>query len=576
MAHEIDTDLLIIGGGGAGAKAAIEAQSRGLKVVMLVKGYLGRSGCSIFAGNLNWFGPPKDPDAPAQPDEERQRRTMTFLAKYTHYLGDQEYMKDAARFTFDHFYPWLEARGLYLLRHDDGSIVVDLPRGTQAWATKMGMSGQIIMDMMRKEILRCGITVLQEVAATSLLTAGSEVVGATALDYRNGEQVVVRAKATILATGHSNYLSLRSTGTREGTAAGWIMAFRAGCTLQNLEMQWFHASDLARPRSWMRLHLYPNPTPGTAQQTRLHNRDGEFFFDGRFLPDNPVPYIMQLKYLAKQVQQGKAAFGGDYFTSYRHFEPEVLSRYIYQTQFLEKLGLDPTRDLIENAISWHMNVGGVRVDGRTMESELPGLFVAGSVSALVTGGLPNVMYDGFIAAQRAADYVNGRPLPRLDQDRLDRDFRRVRSYFRTEPGDGLLPAQVIKRVRSVMWAHMNYVKRESTMQEGLEKLGRIRADVLPRMRLQSLTRRFNYDWMEAVDAEDMLDACELLIRFSLYRKESRGAFYRADYPHTDNAQWLRHVVGRRLNGDLILEDLPVDLPYARPAEGKADFFEVDY
>jgi succinate dehydrogenase flavoprotein subunit len=576
MAREIDADLLIIGGGGAGAKAAIEAHGRRLKVVMLVKGYLGRSGCSIFAGNLNWFGPPRDPDVPEQPDEERQRRTMTFLAKYTHYLGDQEYMKNAARFTFDHFYPWLEARGLYLLRHDDGSIVVDLPKGTQAWATKMGMSGQIIMDMMRKEILRRDITVLQEVAATSLLTAGGEIVGATALDYRNGEQIVVRAKATILATGHSNYLSLRSTGTREGTAAGWVMAYRAGCALQNIEMQWFHASDVARPRSWMRLHLYPNPAPGTAQQTRLHNRDGEFFFDGKSLPDNPVPYIMQLKHLAKQVQEGKAAFGGGYFTSYRHFEPEVLSRYIYQTQFLEKLGLDPTRDLIENAISWHMNVGGIQVDGRTMESGLPGLFVAGSVGALVTGGLPNVMYDGFIAAQRAAEYVAGRAMPRLDEDRMNRDLGRVEGYFRTAPRDGVLPAQVIKQVRSVMWTHMNYVKRESTMRAGLEELGRIRAEVLPRMRLESHTRRFNYDWMEAVDAEDMLDACELLVRFSLYRQESRGAFYRADYPYTDNSRWLRHVVGRRLNGDLNIDELPVDLPYARPAEDKADFFEVDY
>ncbi len=576
MTRQIDTDLLIIGGGAAGAKAAVEAHERGLSVAMLVKGFLGRSGCSIFAGNLNWFGPPKDESAPVQSDEERQRRTMEFLAKYTHYLGDQEYMKKAARFTFDHFYPWLEARGVYILRHDDGSIVVDLPRGTQAWVAKMGMSGQIIMDMMRKEILRRGITVLEETAATSLLTAGGEVVGATALDYRRGEQVVVRAKATILATGHSNYLSLRSTGTREGTGAGWMLAARVGCALQNIEMQWFHASDVAWPRSWMRLHLYPNPAPGTAQRTHLHNQAGEFFFDGNFFPENPVPYIMQLKYLVKQVRQGKARVDGGFFTSYRHFEPEVLRKYIYQTQFIEKLGLDPTKDLIENGVTWHMNVGGIRVNGQTMESGIPGLYVAGSVSALVTGGLPNVMYDGYVAAQRAAEFVRGRPLPTLDQALVDRDLARVQRHFRTEPGDGYLPAQVIKRIRTVMWEHMNYIKNEATMRRGLETLEGVRAGVLPRMRLESLTRRFNYDWMEAVDAEDMLDACELAIRFSLHRKESRGAFFREDYPLTDNERWLRHVVGRLENGGVKIEERPVDLPYARPVEGKADFFEVDY
>src|SRR3990172_10471230 len=97
----------------------------------------------------------------------------------------------------------------------------------------------------------------------------------------------------------------------------------------------------------------------------------------------------------------------------------------------------------------------------------------------------------------------------------------------------------MKRMRSVMWEHMNYIKSEALMREGLDELQRIRAELLPQMRLESLTRRFNYDWMEAVDAEDMLDACELVIRFSLYRQESRGAFFRADYPLTDNLRWLR-------------------------------------
>jgi succinate dehydrogenase / fumarate reductase flavoprotein subunit len=576
MVRQIDADVVIIGGGGAGAKAAIEAHDLGLRVVMLVKGFLGRSGCSIFAGNLNWFGPPASGDPRPHDDEARQRQTIEFLAKYTHYLGDQDYLRRAARFTFDHFYPWLEERGAYILRNDDGSVVVDIPHGTQAWVTKLGMSGQIIMDMLRKEIFRRGITVLEETAATSLLTAGGEVVGAAGLDYRRGEQVVVRAKATILATGHSNYLSLRSTGTREGTGAGWVMAYRIGCALQNIEMQWYHVSDLAWPRSWMRLHLYPNPLPRTAHRTRLYNRDGEMFFDGNLFPTNPVPYIMQLKYLVRQVLAGKARLDGGYYTSYRHVEPEVVHDYIYQTQFVEKLGLDPLRDLIENGVTWHMNVGGIRVNGRTMEAGVPGLYVAGSVSALVTGGLPNVMYDGFTAARQVAEATRDRPLPALDPEAVARDLARVQGYLRPRPEGGYLPAQVLKQIRTVMWEHMNYIKRESTMREGLEKLARIRAEVLPRMGLGSLSRRFNYDWIEAVDAEDMLDACDLLVRFSLYRKESRGGFFREDFPFTDNVRWLRHVVGRREDGGVRIEEMPVDLPHARPAEGRVDFFAADY
>ena len=159
MHKELVTDVLIIGGGGAGARAAVDAHDAGLNVTMMVKGLLGRSGCSIFAGNLAYFASDNFKSTPA---EERLKRSMTFLAKYTHYLGHQEYMRKASEFMYEEFFPWLEERGLYMLRKDDGSIVVDIPRGTQAWATKMGMSGQVIMDLMRKEVFNRRVPVLEE------------------------------------------------------------------------------------------------------------------------------------------------------------------------------------------------------------------------------------------------------------------------------------------------------------------------------------------------------------------------------------------------------------------------------
>ena len=102
-------------------------------------------------------------------------------------------------------------------------------------------------------------------------------------------------------------------------------------------------------------------------------------------------------------------------------------------------------------------------------------------------------------------------------------------------------------------------------------------EILPKMRLKSDSLRFNYDWVDALDVHDMLTALMLETQFCLFRKESRGAFYREDYPMTDNLNWLKHVVGYKgANGELILETLPVDLSYAQPEEGVADFFEVDY
>ena len=580
----LETDVLVIGGGVAGARAAYDASRAGLSVTMVIKGLLGKSGCSIFAGNLNYFAPPKDegggppPKATAEEEALRVRRTMAFLAKYTHYLGDQEYMRTASGWSQREFFDWIESRGIYILRDDEGEIITDLPRRTQAWAVQMGMSGSVVMDMLRKMIFDTDVRVLEQTTATRLLTRDGRVVGATALDYASGRLFAIRAKAVVLATGHSNYMSLRATGTRDGSASGWVLAYEAGAKLQNIEMQWHHASDVAYPASWMRLHLYPNPLPGTEHRSQLFNSNGEMFFDSKWVPENPVPYIMQLKHLAKEVDAGRARLDGGYFTNYRHVERNSLDNYIYQTQFAKKIGIDFSEEMYENAVTWHMNVGGVRVNGSTMETDVPGLLAAGSVAALVTGGLPNSMFEGLTAAETAKRRAESMPRPHeLDATQVGAEERRVLGLLRTEHRRGLLPGQVKKRIRRAMWEHMNYIKTEASMLAARDELDRIEAEDLPRMRMNTDTRNFNYDWVDALDAVDMLKALQIQNRFSLHRKESRGCFYRRDHPVTDNRNWLKHLVGRRdASGALALELLPVDLPYAVPEEEVASFFDVDY
>jgi len=581
MAERLTTDVLVLGGGVAGQVAALEAHKHGLNTLMVVKSLLGKSGCSIFAGNLNYFAPKEaEGDAKEPTPEQREesvRRAMKFSCKYTHYLGDQNYLRKAMEFGQKEFWPWIESKGLYVLRDESGAIVSDIPFKTSAWAPKMGMSGTVIADMLRKDVLVARIPVLQQTAATRLLVNDGECVGAVALDAVHGKIYVIRAKVVILATGHSNYSSLRATGTREGAANGWIMAYEAGARLQNIEMQWYHASDVAYPATWMRLHLYPNPLAGTRHRSQLFNRDGELFYDSNWMGDNPVPYIMQLKALAKQVMAGKASFSGGYYTNYTHIEPEVLKKYIYQTQFYEKIGMDPTRDMWENAITWHMNVGGVRVDGETMESDVPGLLIAGSVGALVTGGIPNVTMDGRIAGRTAAERAKSIDKPKpLPEAQAQAEEERLLGILTAAPQNGLIPGQVKRKLRKIVWEHFNYIKSEKSMQRALEELDRFSAEVLPRMRVGSDTRRFNYDWIEAIDVFDILRAVTFELKFSLYRKESRGAFFREDYPQTDNVNWLKHIVGSKSNGELKLETMPVDTPYATPDEDIADFFAVDY
>src|SRR3974390_1120512 len=272
MSKTINTDVVVIGGGAAGAHAALKVHSEGLNVLLIVKGFLGRSGCSIFAGNLQLVNTKVSP--------EEEEKWLEVRAKHMgHYLLDQDYVKRANRFTETEFYPEMEEKGLDIRRTDDGEFVTSKGRARNVWAPHQGFSGTFIMEILRKEILSKRIPLLQETMVTSLLMKDGQVVGVTALDIVKGEFIVVQAKAVIVAPGPSNVLATGSTATREQCANGFAMAYRAGAQMQDVEVQWWHASDIAYPKSWMRLHIYPNPMPATVETVRLYNSDREMFFE---------------------------------------------------------------------------------------------------------------------------------------------------------------------------------------------------------------------------------------------------------------------------------------------------------
>lgn len=564
----IETDVVVIGGGSAGAHAALKAHAEGMRVLLVVKGFLGRSGASIFAGNLQLVS--------IDGQEDLEKFVRIRMRYGSSYLSDAEYLRRVSRYTNAEFFPAMEKRGLYIRRHDDGRLVTsaDVKAGN-VWAPNQGFSGTFIMELLRKDVLTRRIPLMQETMVTSLLTQGNQVVGVTALDIVRGELFVIRAKAVIVATGPSNYLSTRATGTREQCANGFAMAYRAGAQMQDLEMQWFHASDIAEPRAWMRLHIYPNPMPATEKTIQLYGKDGQMFFHQGMTPQVKQPYYVQLRYLYQQVKAGNARWHGGYYGSYRHIEPEIMQNYSYQTQFFRNIGLDINKDLVELGVTWHMTFGGIRTDIRTMETSLDGLYAAGGVGSHGVGSITFVGHDGTLAAELACERARGMEMPKLDSAQVDGEMRRVMGRCTTRPSDGLLPAQVKTRIRAVMAAKMGYVKTAQGMQEGLDQLAAIRAEAVPRMGLASTSRTWNYDWVDALDVEDMLDICELTIRASLARQESRGYFFREDFPYTDNLNWLVHTVARREGNDIRIDHVSAAQDY-RPDHDTDDFLTADY
>src|SRR5215470_19592397 len=214
--RRLSADVAVIGGGAAGCYAALNLQRAGLKPLIICKGLVGKSGASIFAGNLVLSG------RSLGNSEEQARNTAEFLVKYhNQFLIDQHWARGCGQWIENTYYPELEEAGLYFRRDNEGNVVTSPGKIRSIAANVQGNSGVPFMDLRRKQVIKAGIPRLEETVVTALLRRpDGPVCGVFALDIMSGEYRVVLGRAVILATGYSDRLHARSTGTREMSGDG--------------------------------------------------------------------------------------------------------------------------------------------------------------------------------------------------------------------------------------------------------------------------------------------------------------------------------------------------------------------
>ena len=564
----IKSDVAIIGGGAAGCYAALCLHEQGIKPLIICKGLVGKSGASLFAGNLVISG------KLLGNTDEQARNTAEFLIKYhNQFLIDQRWARRCGEWVENVYYPELEQAGLYFRRDELGNVVTSPGKIRSIAANVQGNSGVPFMDLRRKQIMRAGIGRLEETVATALLLdTDGQVGGVFCLNVLTGEYYVVEAKAVVMATGYSDRLHKRSTGTREMSADGIAMAWRTGAALVNMEMQWWHTNDIAYPPSWQRMQVYPNPMLGSEKSARMVNSNGEEFFNQQ--QDDPLafgPYTVQLKALAKQVHAGRARYDGGYFAGFDHCDAEEVDRYTTYGKIYRQLGLDFPKTLVETAVTSHYRQGGIDVDTATMRSSVPGLYVAGGAGGHSNGLIALATFDGKVVADAIVqDFVSLTPRALVD---IEFERRRL-DALRDLSGNGPAPSTVKEKLRNLMWDKAGVEKDATGLGEALEELSQIKSKLLPEMRLSNSTRAANYEWLDAIDVVNMVDVCELIIHSSLERKESRGPFFRKDFPDTDNLVWLAANVLKKSGNSFRFEQRPYELPFFQPGFDRKANLEV--
>ena len=340
---------------------------------------------------------------------------------------------------------------------------------------------------------------------------------------------------------------------------------------------------MAYPDRWLRLHNYPNPLRGTPDRAAMVNAEGEIYMrlaDYGAESRLSMPYTVQMKQTYEQVRAGKAQWDAGYSTDFRNVDQEALKKYQYQTEFYEKLGKDPSKDLLECAPTWHMSAGGIRVDIETMKTDVPRLYIAGAVGGHQLGGIPICSYDGAIAGAGAARSALRTGPPRRDANQVGAAEERVDALLsgptRERSAQDISPIQVKKRIREIVANNMMYEKNETGLKDAMEQFAKVEDELAPNMRLRSGSTRFNYDLVDALDVQDMLEVCQITAHACLTRQESRGPHFREEFPFTDNDNWLKRIVVRKEQDQVKTRFDTVQQKYLRPKRGKIDYFGDPY
>ncbi len=537
-------DVLVIGGGGSGGLAALEAsEDKKLKVVLVSGGPMAQSGLTPTApGGTHIAGTTEG--------AEVIFKEMVIGGRY---LGDQDLA-------------WFMVSGITDALKKLEALQVPVTRFRERSACVPGVG---TLETVRRVLKgRPNVELLEDRLATALLTADGRIAGATVLDLETGAFFTVTAKAVVLATGGMTgelypHTSNNPFGVTTGAAGmGHVMAYLAGAELSDMEMVQFVPIP-ANPRA-LHIRYFPEVWDGPYMNSR-----------GEVVESNVSawPGASYSYQLVQKLYREIAAGNGPTYIDRRGAPDQLVGNLVrswnVRRNLIKKVGIDPAQMRIDLVIGSHFNTGGVRIGSRT-ETTIPGLFAAGEMTSNVHGALRLSGYSftqmivfGFEAGrQAAACAAESRAPGKISADAVMREKKRLFRFFEKE-NKGVSPAALRTRLQQVMEKHFFIVRDRAGMTAGIGEIEAIRRQ-LSGVTLPPFTR-FNLEWVRALELDSLVQAAGLTAAAALSREESRGFHYRSDFPKEDNKEWLKHTVVRLGDaGGPAVGTAPVTITRLRP------------
>jgi succinate dehydrogenase/fumarate reductase flavoprotein subunit len=566
-------DLLILGGGGAGLCAALHAADRapGLAITVIVKGLLGRAGCTrMVQGGYN---------AVLRAPDSLQAHLLDTL-QGGGFVNDQELAWRLVE-TAPARVAELESRyGCFFDRDAEGAIHQKPFAGQSHDRTihRGDLTGIEIMNRLAEQVwARPSIRVLEEHRALDLLQDDAgRVGGALLLDIPTGECVVVNARATLLACGGGPTMYRVIACSADKSADGIALGCRAGTPLRDMEMVQFHPTGLVVPGSLMTGALLEEGLRGAGG--RLFNRAGERYMarhDPARMERSTRDVVARASYL--EIAEGRGTPEGGVWLDVSHLGAELVERsFRGMVRRCRDFGLDLARRPVPVMPTAHFLMGGLVIDPDCRTS-LEGLFAAGEDAGGVHGanrlggnGVADSTVFGGIAGDVMADWVVGRPRPIVSPSAAEERAAAARAPLGRATRDEVVPLRAA--LRDLMWEHAGLVRTGP----GLQRARAALEELSPRLEATGVPGgpQYNLAWQAWLDTRNQALAARLIVRSALERRESRGAHYRRDHPEQDDAKWLVTVLAAERDGELRVWTEPVRLTRARPSSAPRAMVEI--